>query len=513
MKERDKLLEKKAIVTYEMLANALFDNYESIYDIDLTTSEYRTYYQSDSYLEYKLAKEGRDFFAEFPMGIMRIIVKEDREYVAKKLKKEAILSGLQTEKYYALEYRIQKNKRELYHQLRAVLQPVGKEMHILMGIRNIDQMIRGQMAQKEKIDSMEQKEKNHIEAVLASAAAYMEANLSKDIVLEKAIGHKDEKKRQIRDCPSLKEISSYEGMQKWIAENLVISNKEKYKIICSREYLLSCFRSGEKRASVAFSLIGRDGRAQPCRGIFYLYQERSTTDIKVFYVIYDLTEQQKKEQELENLENELEMSRIKNSTSQMKPHFLYNALGSIQEVILVNPQYAAELLGDFQIHLRSCVRAMTNDNTVLFEEELKNIRAYVNIEKLRLGDKLEVTYEIETDRFKVLPLSIQPLVENAIRHGIHKKGKAGGKVIIRSKQEEETFIVQVEDTGVGFDTEKTYYAINDEKHDSTGLQNLSFRLEKILGATVCVKSKIGVGTVVTIRIPKEGKRNESNYRR
>ena len=196
------------------------------------------------------------------------------------------------------------------------------------------------------------------------------------------------------------------------------------------------------------------------------------------------------------------MSRIRNSTSQMKPHFLYNALGSIQELVLTEPQYASDLLGDFMVHMRSCVRAMENDVPIRFSEELKNIKAYVNIEKMRLGDKLDIQYDIEEDSFPVLPLCVQPLVENAIRHGIHKRGRKGGRVVLRTRSENQMWVVQVEDTGIGFNAEKMFREIERGTKDSTGLSNIRFRLEKVMGGSMIIRSKEGEGTVATIRIPK-----------
>lgn len=179
-------------------------------------------------------------------------------------------------------------------------------------------------------------------------------------------------------------------------------------------------------------------------------------------------------------------------------------------MILIDPQYASDLLGDFTVHLRSCVRAMSNDEPVSFEEELKNITAYVNIEKMRYGDKLSVEYDIKTAEFNVLPLCIQPLVENAIRHGIHHRGKKGGKVVLRTWKERGEWVVQVEDNGVGFNVQKVIHEVQEGKKDSTGLLNIRFRLEKILGARIELKSIVGEGTTVTVRIPGTEAADASN---
>lgn len=203
-----------------------------------------------------------------------------------------------------------------------------------------------------------------------------------------------------------------------------------------------------------------------------------------------------------DLNEELKAARIRNFTSQMQPHFLYNALASIREIVLDNPQYASDLIYDFTTHLRSCVKSMLSDTPVPFEQELESIKAYVNIEQMRFGQKLRVEYDIDHTEFKIMPLSIQPLVENAIRHGIYQRGVLGGTVRIITKQCDNCSVVQVVDDGIGFD----YAALEEEarqgKRDSTGLNNLIFRLQRIQQATVTVHSEIGVGTTITVEIPE-----------
>ena len=500
----------KSAVTYKMIAEALFENYESIYDIHMETHEYKTYYQSDSYQELELAKEGKDFFEDLPAGIERILAPEDRAYVIKMLQRPALVAGIENEKYYRIVYRIQNGDKKIYHQLQATFQQAEDGKHILMGIKNIDDLIRQQIAHENEVEALRQKEHNHMEAILAGAAAYLEANLSQNLVLEKEVGHKDETQKKIRDIPPITEIPLYDDIQRWIGDHLIAENRDRYLLISSRNYLLDCYGRGEKRASVSFSLYAESGSVQPCKAVFYLYEEKATGDIHVFGVIYDLTDQQRKEKELRELEKELNICRIRNSTSQMKPHFLYNALGSIQELVLTEPQYASDLIGDFMVHMRSCVRAMESDEPISFLEELKNIKSYVNIEKMRLGEKLTMEYDIEETDFSVLPLSIQPLVENAIRHGVHKRGRKGGRVILRTRAEEDAWIVRVEDTGVGFDVTQIFNEIERGKKDSKGLSNIRFRLEKVMGGSMKIQSKEGEGTAVTILIPKGGKKNEGD---
>lgn len=206
-------------------------------------------------------------------------------------------------------------------------------------------------------------------------------------------------------------------------------------------------------------------------------------------------------QELKDVKKELLLSRIKNSSSQMQPHFLYNALSSIQEIVLEDPKYAYDLIYDFTTHLRACIRSMSNDNLITFEEELKNIKAYVNIEKMRFGNRLNIVYDCQVKDFDIIPLGIQPIVENAIRHGVYERGSVGGTVTLRTYTENSSVIVCIEDDGVGFEYEKVMEEIKDGVRDSTGLYNLILRFKLLLNAEVIIDSKIGSGTKVKVIFP------------
>ena len=212
------------------------------------------------------------------------------------------------------------------------------------------------------------------------------------------------------------------------------------------------------------------------------------------------------QQELTEVKNQLVLSRIKNSSSQMQPHFLYNALSAIQEIILEDPNYAYDLIYDFTTHLRACIKSMSNDNLISFEEELKNVTAYVNIEKMRFGKRLNIVYDCKVTDFEIIPLGIQPIVENAIRHGIFERGTDGGTVTIRTYNQEENVIVSVEDNGVGFDYDKVMEEIKSGVRDSTGLYNLIFRFDLLLKAKLIVNSEIGKGTRIEIIIPRKTRR-------
>ena len=217
-----------------------------------------------------------------------------------------------------------------------------------------------------------------------------------------------------------------------------------------------------------------------------------------YSVVYDISGLAS---EIETLTDELEDAKVKNSLSQMQPHFLYNALASIREIILIDPEYASELIVDFTTHLRACIKTMSSNDLIPFSHELENIHAYTNIEKMRFGEKLKVEYSVACDDFMIVPLSIQPIVENAIRHGIYERGAKGGTVSISTYNGGGDYVICVKDDGVGFDYEKMKAEVESGQRDSTGISSLVFRLEKMLNAKVEIESNIGCGTEVTVRIP------------
>ncbi len=226
-----------------------------------------------------------------------------------------------------------------------------------------------------------------------------------------------------------------------------------------------------------------------------------------YSVVVDVTEYEKRQrinlQEIRQLEENLETLRIRNSASQMQPHFLYNALSSIREVVLQNPQYASDLLYDFTVYLRACIRTMEDGALVSIQQEMDNIRAYVNIEKMRMGERLTVEYDLKSEDFEIVPLSIQPLVENAIRHGIYRRGKQGGNVRISTETFPKCHVITVRDNGVGFDYQKLRDEVEAGNRDSIGLDNVTFRLTKQVNGKVIIRSQVGEGTVIMIRIPRE----------
>lgn len=319
-----------------------------------------------------------------------------------------------------------------------------------------------------------------------------------------------------------------EGLRKMLGYtedelNAILGNDRKYVNLLAEkdrekyEAFVKKIKDSDETYTCEYSMICRDGSMLKLSDTLEV-KDGSDGKQYGYGVVIDISKyrdaQKNAEKKLEKLKIQLNESRIKISTGQMQPHFLYNSLASIREIVLENPDYAADLIFDFTTHLRACIKSMASEEFTSFAQEIENIKAYVNIEKMRFGDKLQVKYEIQESDFMIVPLSIQPLVENAIRHGIYERGSIGGMVIIRSCRKAAEIIIQVEDNGVGFDVDKIRWEIQTKERDSTGLQSLIFRFEKLMNAKVQVESIVGEGTKITVRIPMKGETSsESNYRR
>ena len=198
------------------------------------------------------------------------------------------------------------------------------------------------------------------------------------------------------------------------------------------------------------------------------------------------------------LEKELEESRITSLLSQMQPHFVHNILNVIYYMCGKDPAAAQAAISKFSDHLRNNLEAVSQKELITFRKEMDHIRTYLELEQIRFGDELLVVYDIEEDSFLLPVLSVQPLVENAVKHGIAKK-RGGGTVTIASRQVENAYQITVTDTGAGFEVDR--YMEDGKVH--VGLVNVRQRLCSRMKATLDIVSEPGEGTTVTITIPKE----------
>lgn len=206
----------------------------------------------------------------------------------------------------------------------------------------------------------------------------------------------------------------------------------------------------------------------------------------------------KKARKSAELERELSELNTTLMISQIQPHFLYNALNTIKYTIKKDPKVAESAIIKFSNYLRANMDSLTQKEPIPIVKELEHVKNYIDIEQLRFGDRLNVEYDISAEDFYIPPLTIQPIVENAIKHGVNQKPE-GGTVKISVLEDEKNYIINVDDDGVG-------YNVNQVKNDGrshVGISNITKRLDSMLGATIEIASIEGEGTTVTVRIPKK----------
>ncbi len=190
-------------------------------------------------------------------------------------------------------------------------------------------------------------------------------------------------------------------------------------------------------------------------------------------------------------------AQIKIMLSQIKPHFIYNSLSSISTLITIDPEKAQAALDNFTEYLRHNLSSLSETRLIPFEYELKHIKTYISLEKMRFNDRVTVNYDIKTEDFNVPPLSIQPIVENAIKHGILKKIE-GGTLTVKTIETADNYVVEIIDDGVGFNMQDVDF----EDNIHVGINNVKFRIRNC-GGDVAVKSEVGKGTSVTVTFKKE----------
>ena len=205
-----------------------------------------------------------------------------------------------------------------------------------------------------------------------------------------------------------------------------------------------------------------------------------------------------KELEMEKvvLNAELTESRISTMMSQIRPHFIYNTLGSIEQLCMINPHKAGNLVHNFAKYLRGNFGELDNPKPILMSQEMEHVHHYISIENVRFPD-MTFTFEMNSEDFYIPALTVQPIVENAIKHGLMKLPK-GGTIRVVSYETDTDYCVSVVDDGVGFDTS---VLIDERKH--LGLRNIRERLKVMVNGNLEIESTVGVGTKVLVTIPKE----------
>ncbi|MBE6909641.1 MAG: sensor histidine kinase [Ruminococcaceae bacterium] len=201
----------------------------------------------------------------------------------------------------------------------------------------------------------------------------------------------------------------------------------------------------------------------------------------------------KKESENERLRTEIMLSQI-------QPHFINNTLGAIGYLCRDNPE-AKAAVNKFTRYLQGNMDSLTQTGPIPFTTELEHTKAYLELEQLRFREKLNIVYDLEATEFLLPTLTLQPLVENAVFHGVRGNANGRGTVTVSSREYADRYEVTVADDGPGFDPAEPP---TDDGGSHIGLQNVRSRLRSV-GGTLRLDAAPGQGCRVTIELPKEAR--------
>ena len=196
----------------------------------------------------------------------------------------------------------------------------------------------------------------------------------------------------------------------------------------------------------------------------------------------------------EKLSEELHNSRIVLAMSQIRTHFVFNVLNAISGLCKSEPELADMQIVRFARYLRNNIDIMQEDHPIPFEKELEHMHNYVDLEQLRFGEKIILDENYEYVNFVIPSLVLQPLVENAIKHGLLPK-EGDGVIRVSTSRRGNSVLIEIADNGIGFDTSKSF------DKASVGLSNVRFRVERMMNGRMQVESTPGVGTLVRLWLP------------
>ena len=226
-----------------------------------------------------------------------------------------------------------------------------------------------------------------------------------------------------------------------------------------------------------------------CYGLYSIVLGTAFAAMFLFlFILMDQVEQDLRRQE----ENALQRASI--MVLQMRPHFIYNTLTSIYYLCRQDAEKAQQTILDFTTYLRKNFSAIARAKTIPFLEELEHTRAYLAVEQIRFENHLIVHFDTPHTMFHLPPLTLQPLVENAVKHGMDPE-TAPLEITIRTAETENGSRIVIMDTGPG------YEPVSDDR-THIALDNIRERLEMMCGGSLTITSRESGGTVVTIEIPE-----------
>lgn len=194
---------------------------------------------------------------------------------------------------------------------------------------------------------------------------------------------------------------------------------------------------------------------------------------------------------VDNMKKQVEIAETQIMLNQIQPHFIYNTLANIKAVMQKDSELAGQMIVSFSKCLRIQLDALGKDRVAPFKEIIELLKNYIALEKMRFRDKINVHFELECMEFSMPHFILQPLVENAIRHGICKR-EEGGDIWVRTKKtEKDNIIIEIEDNGVGFSLKK-------RDKLGIGLENVKVRVQYLMNGEMDIVTQPDKGTKITL---------------
>ena len=233
--------------------------------------------------------------------------------------------------------------------------------------------------------------------------------------------------------------------------------------------------------------------------LFYYGISLINIAISISIILMFVSAMAEQNRELARRQEEAADLRVSLMLSQIKPHFIYNTLTTIQRLCVKDPIMAQETVEEFATYLRGNLGTLDRKTPIPFENELEHVKCYLAIEQKRFGNRVKVEYDIGKEDFMIPALTLQPIVENAVKHGLCKKDE-GGTIWIRTEQKGDVIYITVTDDGVGFIPER----VGTDGKPHIGISNVKNRLQNMCGGTLAIESCPGKGTTVMITLPQKG---------
>ena len=227
-------------------------------------------------------------------------------------------------------------------------------------------------------------------------------------------------------------------------------------------------------------------------------EEVTAIELLIYYFFLAAINYSETQESLYKSRIELERQRLKLLVVQMQPHFIFNALATIQSLCYTDSEAAADCIDVFGDYLRANINSISSEEPIDFEAELEHCEQFIKLEKASRDVDFIVVYDLKVRDFKVPPLTVQPIVENAIKYGALSRRDGSGMVKIVTEECGGMIVISVADNGTGASMTTTQ-----KEHHSVGLENTRRRLEIQCGGTPELEITEN-GSAATIKLPKTG---------